>query len=90
MDRKELFGYIMFGVLIWCLIGAMIGFIDSSDEQRHGEFVKNDKGEMQWVKQPKSGCIYNSLSAFTNPGYILTCELLRNRFEYEGVDQVFK
>lgn len=38
-----------------------------------------------FVNNNLSGCVYKSLSSFTNPGYVLACELFRKRFEYEGV-----
>lgn len=56
-------------VAIYCAFGALTGLLSSMDARENAR---------------KDGCVYRSLLAYINPGYIGMCELARARF---NVDQ---
>lgn len=54
---------------IWFALGFMVGSIASGNSRSFDH---------------KTGCVYKSVAAFLNPGYLAACELFRQRFEIEG------
>lgn len=51
--------------LAWFFGGAMLGALNAAGERSNGG----------------AGCIYRSVGSFTNPWYIVGCELFLKRFE---------
>lgn len=76
----------------WFGIGVLFGAATTANERSDfkTECIPNNHGgcDTKVIDTSHSGCIYRSLSAILNPGYIVGCELFRRRFEYEGIDQV--
>lgn len=57
---------VLSGLAAWFAIGFLLGALTSGAERDHGR---------------ETGCVYKSIASFTNPGYIVGCELFRKRFE---------
>jgi hypothetical protein len=75
----------------WFLLGFIAGAVTTFDERNAHSYKYSTNGhgglDTEVIDISHSGCIYRSISALSNPGYILGCELFRRRFEYEGIDQ---
>ena len=69
-NKKE----ISIGLAIWFFVGFLIGAFSSCIERY--AYRPEDR---------RSGCVYKSIAAFTNVGYVLGCETFRERFEMEGL-----
>lgn len=68
---KETRGWIVYFFGIWNLAGFAVG-IGEGFVARHP------------ISDPvTSGCIYESILAFTNPGHLIGCELVRKRWSIE-------
>lgn len=83
--RANLMG-ILLVILLWNVMGLVIGSMASVMERDARTY--NQKTNT-YTEDGKTGCVYKSVSAFTNIGFILGCELFRERFDYEGIDKVF-
>lgn len=65
--------------VIWFALTFFIGFLDSTVNQRPIDPNKT-----------KSGCVYKSVVSYFSPGYMVACELFRNRFEREGFGPILE
>jgi hypothetical protein len=71
-------------------VGFFVGIVDTTTSRNSGHYDHNFRGGLDWVNDGHNGCVYKSYFSFTNFGYVAACELLRKRFEYEGIDKAFK
>ena len=69
---KKILERILTGLLVWCIVGVLVGLLNTFIERAD-------------FKNPTDGCVYRSYAQYTNPGYLLSCELLRARFEHHGI-----
>jgi hypothetical protein len=70
-NKSEIF----VGLVIWYSVGAIFGIIETINAR--SSFLSIDDHHY------KSGCTYTSLSGLLNPGYVVTCELGRARWNWE-------
>lgn len=82
---KEKLMYVAAFMLCWNAAGFFVGALATVDYRNDHDWVDG-----RYVSTAKSGCVYKSISAFTNPGFIIACELFRKRFEIERIEQVVK
>lgn len=65
-------------------VGFFIGAMESYDERTSHKYESQPGGGMTTIDTSKSGCVYNSIAAFLNPGHLVACEIFRKRFDLEG------
>ncbi len=77
-------------IMVWNALGFVLGTAATVIERDSHHYESDDKGHFKSIDDGRTGCIYRSYSAFTNPGYVAACEMFRKRFEIESLEKALK